>query len=236
MAEGVDGYIAVELAIDPFEQIEVESGGDAFGVIVGGEQPLDRFYPVHPDQQLRARAEQGAELAEQVGRAPRDEIADGRTGEKAKLVKLVDAAGQAERAGEIGDDRDYVDRRKILLERGRAGIKIITRNVDRNVGRGRDRLEQDRGLGCRAGAEFNHRRAFGYPRRDLGHDRLEDADFGSRRIISRQPRDFVEQFGAAMVVEPARGHCPDRGRKTLEDIVAKRASLIFKRREQGEAP
>ena len=95
MAEGVDRDVAVELAVDAREEVQVELGGHAFGIVIGGDQPLDRLDPVHPDQQLRAGAEQRAELAQQVGRAPRDEIADGRAGEEAELGQMLDPAGQA---------------------------------------------------------------------------------------------------------------------------------------------
>ena len=70
-------------------------GGNAFRVVIGGDQPLDRLHPVHADQQLRAGPKQGAELAQQVGRARRHEIADGRAGEEAELGQMLDPAGQA---------------------------------------------------------------------------------------------------------------------------------------------
>ena len=73
------------------KEVEIELGRDAFRVVIGGDQPLDRLYPIHPDQQLRPGPEQGAELAQQVGRAPRHEIADGRAGEEAELRQLIDA-------------------------------------------------------------------------------------------------------------------------------------------------
>ena len=63
VAEGIDRNVAVELAIDPFEQVEIERGGDAFRVVIGGDQPLDRLDPVHADQQPRADAERLAEIA-----------------------------------------------------------------------------------------------------------------------------------------------------------------------------
>ena len=107
------GNVAVELAVDSLEQVEVELGGDAFGIVVGGEQPLDRLHPVHPDQQLRAGAEQRAELPQQIGRAPRHEIADGRAGEEAELGQMLETAGKRERPREVGDHRDDFERREI---------------------------------------------------------------------------------------------------------------------------
>src|SRR4051794_36981575 len=39
VSKGVQGNVAVELAIDPLDKVEVELGRDAFGVVVRGEQP-----------------------------------------------------------------------------------------------------------------------------------------------------------------------------------------------------
>ena len=58
VAEGVDRDVAVQLAVDACEQVEVEGGGDAGRVVIGGDQPVDGLHPVHADQQLRADAEQ----------------------------------------------------------------------------------------------------------------------------------------------------------------------------------
>ena len=75
------------------KQIEVELGGDALRFVVGGHQPLDGLHAVHADQQLRAGAEQRAELAQKVGRTPRHEIADGRAREETELGRSSSPAG-----------------------------------------------------------------------------------------------------------------------------------------------
>jgi len=49
--ERVDGDIATELPVDSVQDVEVERGGDAFGIVIGRDQPLDRLDPVHADQQ-----------------------------------------------------------------------------------------------------------------------------------------------------------------------------------------
>ena len=45
VAESVERNIAVQLAVDAAEQVQVELGGDAFRVVIGGDQPLDRASP-----------------------------------------------------------------------------------------------------------------------------------------------------------------------------------------------
>src|SRR5947209_3539730 len=70
VTEGVDRHVAVELAVDPLEQVEVELGGDSLGLVIGGDQPLDRPHAVRADQQLGAGPEQRAGRAQAITRAP----------------------------------------------------------------------------------------------------------------------------------------------------------------------
>ena len=177
VTEGVAGNVAIELAVDARKEVEIELGRDAFRVVVGGDQSFDRFYAIHPDQELRSRAEQGAELAEQVGRAPRDEVADGRTGEEAEFRQLIDAAGQGERPREVGHHGHHLDRWEALLQVPGALLEIVARDVHRDVGGRRDRLQQDRRLGCRARSEFHDNGTLGDSSGDLGHDRREKSQF-----------------------------------------------------------
>ena len=94
VGEGVDRDVGAKLAVDAVEQVEVELGGHALGVVIGGDQPVDRLDPVHADQQLRAGAEDVAEMAQQVGRAARHEIADRRAGEEAESLEPGDLGRQ----------------------------------------------------------------------------------------------------------------------------------------------
>ena len=158
--------VAVELAVDAVEEVEGELGRHAFRVVVGGDQPLDPLDPVHADQQPRARAEQRAELAQEVGRAPRHEIADRRAGEEAEPRQMLDAARQARTAARSRRRPGLPRSSGSLLQLGRAVLEIIAGNVDRDVCCGRDRFEQDRGLGLRSGAELDDRRALGTRSRD----------------------------------------------------------------------
>ena len=142
MAEGIKRNVAVELAVDARQDVELELGGNALRVVVSSDQPLYPLHAVHADQQLRARAQHRAELAKQVGRARRDEIADGRAGEEAELGALLDSTGQRKWPREVGDDRDHFQSGEALLQLGRALLQIIAADVDRDIGGGRDRFEQ----------------------------------------------------------------------------------------------
>ncbi len=83
MLEGGQIEIGAELAIDARQQIEIEFGGHAFGVIVGRAQDLGILDQIDADHQHRAVAENGAGMAQKLRRLMRLEIADGRAGKKA---------------------------------------------------------------------------------------------------------------------------------------------------------
>ena len=108
VTKSIDGDVAIELAIDPFEQVQIERGGDAFRVVVGGDQPVDRLDPVHADQKPRTDTEELAEIAQQIGRRARHEIADGRARKESELGQIRDLGRQVERPGEVGGHRDDV--------------------------------------------------------------------------------------------------------------------------------
>ena len=38
VAEGLDRDVAVQLGVDPVEEVEVERGGDAGGIVIGAQQ------------------------------------------------------------------------------------------------------------------------------------------------------------------------------------------------------
>ena len=130
MAEGVDRDVAVELAVDALEQVEVELGGDALGIVIGGDQPLDRLDPVHADQELGAGAEQARKWRSRSVALHGTKLPIVEPGKKPSLGRSRDLGREAERPGEIGDDGKDVERREALLKLGRAGVQIVARNVD----------------------------------------------------------------------------------------------------------
>src|SRR5664280_88516 len=71
-----------ELAIDAHQQIEIELGGDALGVVIGGVEHVHRFDEIGADDQRRARPKNMRGVAQKRRRLARLEIADGRAREK----------------------------------------------------------------------------------------------------------------------------------------------------------
>src|SRR5262249_56409337 len=78
VAEAVEIEIGAELAVDAAQQVEIEGGGDAGRIVIGGlEHPLV-LDEIDADDEVRALPKQAGGLAPGTGRLRRLEIADGR--------------------------------------------------------------------------------------------------------------------------------------------------------------
>src|SRR5690606_13040695 len=99
-AGGLDG--GVQLATDAAQQIEIESGGDAGAVVVGGLQALAVLEQVDTDQQAAAIRQQAAQVAQEVQCLMRLEVADAGAREESQRTGSPEGLGQAQRAAEIG--------------------------------------------------------------------------------------------------------------------------------------
>src|SRR6185369_5661088 len=96
---------AAQLAIDPPQQIEVELGRDAGGVVIGVVENLGRLHQIDTDDHNRAGAEDGAGVAEEFRRLVRLEIADGRSREETDTNRCGLRLGrQFEGKAEVGVD------------------------------------------------------------------------------------------------------------------------------------
>ena len=184
-----------------------------FGVVIGGDQPLDRLDPVHADQQQRAGAEQFAELAQQVGRAARHEIADGRAGEEAELGQAGDFAP----AGRTGGRNRPRPGRPAAAGNPAAGRRRSVRDTRRRYRPGRRRpgaiASSSSGVLVSEPAPNSTTAVPGGMRWPIsGAIRLSRRGLGAGRIIARQPGDRVEQLRPALVVEPARREPPGSAR------------------------
>ena len=75
-ASNVD--VAVELAIDALEQIEVEGGGHPAPVVIGGNQDRRVLLQIDADEKRGIAPEQPRRIGEEGSRVGLREIADGR--------------------------------------------------------------------------------------------------------------------------------------------------------------
>ena len=143
--------------------------------------------------------------------------------------------GNVEVGGEIGDDRPRRQIGKPIPKAlDRLGEKI-RRDIDRRVQARRvKRIDEDFGLDRRAGAVFEQHGAFAAERRHLLGMAAKNRRLGPGQIIFVEARDLLEQFRAALVVEPSAGKRLLSARQAGEHIGAKRFVLAEFRFDEVE--
>ena len=95
---------APQFAVHARQQVHVEAGGDAGGIIVGGEQGLGVLHQVEPDQQF-AGAERRPRAGEKRIGFHIGEVADGRAGKKSDQRVRLQIFRQSDRLHEVADHR-----------------------------------------------------------------------------------------------------------------------------------
>ena len=157
--ERVGVEVGVELAVHDVQHVAVELGGDAGGVVVGGDEPVDVLHEVGAEQERVAGAEPGRELGEERGARRRREVADRAAEERDQAAA---AGGQrAEVALEVADDGVHATRRtrRRLPPAASRSVASLTSNGTnrRSVPRVAERVEQEPRLLRRARAELDER-------------------------------------------------------------------------------
>ena len=192
--EPVDVEIAVELAIDALEQIEVELRRHPGPIVVGGIEDLRVLFQIDADQHLAAVSENARVIGQKVYCGVRLEIADRRAWKEADPLAIRAGQGrQREGPRVIGADRDDRQPWEVLGEAAGSVPQMLARDVDRHVSRRPiERLQQDARFGARAAAELNQPAVRADLCRDLRRIRFEDRDLGAGRVILRQAADRLE--------------------------------------------
>src|SRR3954463_5357689 len=229
VVERVEVEVGLELSVEHGQHVAVERGGDPGGVVVGADQAAGFLDQIGTEQEGIARSQGARHSGEEVAPGTWFQVADGRA-EEGDQAATARRRQLAQVPGEVTDDRGDLQ----------AGVLVGERRPCRPEHRGVDveRNEPPQGPRCaqggqqqprllrRAAAEFDEQvgtRGGG----DLRGPRVEDRPLGPGRVVLRQPRDPIEQFAAALVVEPAwreglrrrgePGPCvrPERGRGVL---------------------
>src|SRR5262245_66671699 len=92
--------IAIELAIDAREQVEIELRRQAGRIIVSGVEDLRVLHQVDPDDQGGAASQHAPGVAQESAGLMRLEIADGRPGKESGMGHLRCRSRQRERSEE----------------------------------------------------------------------------------------------------------------------------------------
>jgi len=220
-AMGKAGGVEVggEVAVEAGEDVAIEFGGDSSGVIVRGEERLDRLvpFPLGAGREVSAKkerisgAELGAEVAEEIGGLGGGEVADAGADVEGKDPDAV-RTGKGERLGGVvgdlwldGDAGDVgLEVGSRLIEGAWGDIYGLVEDASLPLDRGG---EEDAGLGGGACAEFKEGEgvAGSGDVEDLVRMLGEDGAFGAGEVVLGKSGDLLEEVGAAIVVEEPGG-------------------------------
>ena len=177
VGKAVRPQVRVQLAIDPFEQVEVERGSNAVPVIIGGDQSLDVFFQVTPDDRHAVSTDMPAQTMQERDGARFVEISDRRARKERYPSNDRDVAGNLEIACKVRDDRTCLERGKPFAYACSGLVQEFARDIDRDVVAWRgERLEQDLRLDARARSVFQQ---YG----------ILAAEFETRRQVSQAESD-----------------------------------------------
>ncbi len=218
--------VGVQLAVDAMQEVEVELGGDAFAVVVGGQQDVELLAQVDADDGGALPAGMAPHLPQEGRGLGGVEIADGGAGEEADAAGPGQLVRQIEVGGEVGNDGLHLQTRETPADARRGQVEEVAGDVDRQVQVRRvQRAEQDLGLDAGAGAVFEQAGAGPAELRQLRGVPAQDRRLGARGVVLLQRGDALEQLGAAVVVEPAARQGLARGREAGDDVIAERFAL-----------
>ncbi|OLT27471.1 hypothetical protein BJF83_02805 [Nocardiopsis sp. CNR-923] len=160
VAEGAGIEVRAELVVDDGEDVAVEGGGDAPGVVVGGDEASRVLDEVGAQEEGVAGAQDAPDVPEEGGAGEGFLVADGgaEDGEDLAAVFLADGQ-QTEVFLEVSDHGVDVQTRVVPGEPGGGGGEEVTAHVHRHEPReaavATHRVEQEPGLHTGSGSEFD---------------------------------------------------------------------------------
>src|SRR5579863_6221536 len=108
--------------------------------------------------------------------------------------------------------------RKSLRQRCSRLMQKLPRNIDRYIGRGRQRIQEQRSFDRRAGAQLDQCPTNASDPGNLGRMVQKDVVFGPSEIVLGQLGDGLEEFRAAAIVEPTRRERSRPSAETSKDL------------------
>ena len=232
MLEVAGVEVGVELAVEDAQHVEVELGGDALAVVVGGLEHRRVLDQVGAEQQEAVVVEPRAQLAQEAPARAGGEVAD-RAAEEGD-----DARGAGLRRRDLGEvvlevagDALDLEAGVLLGQRGGGVADHAAVDVERHVALDRSGVEQHARLVGGAGAELDELARAGH-RHDVVRARLQDRPLGAGRVVLGQLGDAVEELRAAGVVEVLGRQLLGRPGEAVERVVGERAA---RRAEGGHA-
>ena len=205
VSEFLEVEIGAEFAIDASEDVHVERGGDAGGVVVREQLCGDIFFEIGADEKRIARREDRADMPEKIVGGGSIEITDGAAEKKnANGIARFAAIDDRLQAFEIRlfetDDVDEVDLAKFLFASGERGGRDFDWVIESGLA-ARDGFENPASFFAAAAAEFGDVRGKRRARDHFAGVAAEQARVRAGKAVLRQKADGFEERGANLVVK-----------------------------------
>jgi len=196
-----DVEIGVDQPVHVAQDVQVEGGGHAQRVVIGGVERGFILGQVDADQDAAIRPALRAQALQEGLRILGREIADRGAGIEEQAALGAHLVGQFETVREIHAQRFHRDLREALAQARQGVMGEFAGDVDRHVLRRLQERKQLGRLGAVAGAEVDQGGPKAGHARDLGAMAFEDRGLGAGRVIFGQFADGLEQLGAERVVQ-----------------------------------
>ncbi len=195
--EGGDVEAAFKPGVEMLQGVEVEGGGVAGAVVVGGVQPGRVFLQVGADQQVAVVAGQAAQAGQKIGAGVGLEVADGGAGEKHQPGHIGGVAGQVggeiQRLGVVRAHRVEAHRGVFTGQRAAGVEQALPGNLQGHVAVGAPLVEQNAHLLAATGAGLGDHQVVAQLRRHAGGVLAQQRRLGAGGVILRRAGDGVEQ-------------------------------------------
>ncbi len=222
MREVLKVEVPAELAVDARQEVEVEPGGDARGIVVGALEDPPVLAEIDPDQEPVRSAQHLTHPAKKLRCLVAMEVADVRAQPQDHLGLLDLLAQTAESLlvfrSHRGDLQSRVAREQIprgLLDHRGADVH---RQVAEPAPAGEERVDQEPGLGRASAPQLHHRHRFGKQIRDLRCTSEEDGPLGAAEVVLGDPADLLEEERSLPIVEIAAGNLLGNGREPRPEV------------------
>lgn len=202
MFEAIDIDLGAAFAVDAGEEVEVEGGGDALGIVVGGFEDIGGFVEINADEERGVFAAPDAEVTQEIGGLWASEVPDGGTGEVEASFATFGEVGEAPVGGVIGADRGDAEIGVFGGDGLGASVEFGAGDVDGDVDLGSEEfVEKKASLETATGAEFHKAGGGANFGGDIGPVAGHEADFGAGGVVFFEVADLVKEQRTTIVIE-----------------------------------
>ena len=209
VTELVEGKSAVQFAVDARQNVAIEGGRNADGIVVGGNQDGRILAQVDPGEQLVTRSHGGMQALQKVHRIGALEVADVGAQpenqsrrppfglEEIQAIVILTGDGKDLEIGVVLDECQ-----RTLLENGTGDVDGDKAQLPMSAQQG---LNDETRLAGRTGTQFDEIDGVSHVSDEIVGMFLENGALRAGRVVLGQVTDLLEQVGSGLVVEVQTG-------------------------------